>query len=813
ELGLPGVAEARDEMATDILSPEDSSYFWGTFAYTAIQTLTLPDSVQEISSWCILGANIQQLCLGKDYIGSINAFHPENNISDLNDQYNVGSLCLYDLLELKEIKVAEDNSCYMVKDDLLYSKDGAIVYGCPYGKKKVEIVLDKTVRQIAPYAFYHNLDIDIITCQGSLVSIGKYAFYGSYIRKFLVNGDVAYIQDYAFCQSEIYEFSTMGNVYSIGDYAFHFCEYLNDAKLQVGGRLYEMTPTAFFHYISIQRIKKILVPDFLKQTKKQSRDSIDAVVEKWKALQEIYKNQNNQCGETAYWKLEGDTLVVYGTGNVSEKINLLEGDAEDIRRLVIEEGITGITGQRVFSDLYSIRYVELPDSLETIAAFAFNGLTQMSKIQIPKNVNQIGEGAFYGIFCLKKIQVDPDNKTYVSQDGVLFSRDMRTLVQFPGGKDSVNADSDWDGIYLVPNTVTEMGPLSFAGTHGLEKVILPETLRILGGGAFYDSNIEEINLQDTQVTELPAYNGWKWKVRDHFHKEDEQPPEEEVYYYWGTFEYSRLYHLVLPDGVKEISSVCFRNSKMRKITLGASYCGLINQRKLSWETYEGEESAIKFAQDNLAESILLYSDSNSLLLSQGIQEGLEVDISPDNPNYQIKDGVIYNRSGTITYGLSSHIRTDIVLEETVKEIAPAAFWGEAYLQTVSVPCDLESIGAGAFAESGLREIRVNGRVGTIEAGAFAGSVLARFDSGGVSRAEDYAFAHTYLSAIDLGKEVRSLGKGVFRDCYALQTVSFDGAILFLPPDLFTRCPSLRSVSYPLEALAINSCLKTSLSLY
>lgn len=339
----------------------------------------------------------------------------------------------------------------------------------------------------------------------------------------------------------------------------------------------------------------------------------------------------------------------------------------------------------------------------------------------------------------------------------------------------------------------------------MRKVILPKSLQILGGGAFYASSVEEINLQDTQVTELPDYDGWKYKIRGLCYLEQEQEAkEEESYYYWGTFAYSRLYHLNLPDGVEEISSYCFRDSSVCVLTLGAAYKGKINSPKFPKGDFEEKRNVLNMPWDIKEKNALIESYRDTLLLSDCLQKGLEVRISRQNPYYCEEDGVIYNAEKTIAYGLAVRTKVDIVLEETVKNIAPTAFWGERNLQTVSVSGDLESIGDGAFVGSGLGEIKVSGTVQSIGERAFCSSKLTSFESKGVSVVKDYAFEHSYLSVVDLGQNVSFLGRGAFQNCYALQKVTFAGMVSFLAPDLFACCPSLQEVQCPVMIWGNNS---------
>ena len=111
---------------------------------------------------------------------------------------------------------------------------------------------------------------------------------------------------------------------------------------------------------------------------------------------------------------EGGTLVISGTGEITEDIklflgnvstiddfeNLYDVDAEIFRlkyypyNLVIEEGITSITGGS-FEGLYFITNVNFPSTLERIEGCTFDG-TGLTNLVIPNGVTFIGADAFSG---------------------------------------------------------------------------------------------------------------------------------------------------------------------------------------------------------------------------------------------------------------------------------------------------------------------------------------------------------------------------------------------------------------------------------
>lgn len=65
--------------------------------------------------------------------------------------------------------------------------------------------------------------------------------------------------------------------------------------------------------------------------------------------------------------------------------------------------------------------------------FTGSGLTS---IYIPESVEKISIYEFFNCNQLKDINVSEANPVHASEDGVLYSKDMTTLIKCPGGRSS-----------------------------------------------------------------------------------------------------------------------------------------------------------------------------------------------------------------------------------------------------------------------------------------------------------------------------------------------------------------------------------------
>jgi peroxiredoxin len=113
----------------------------------------------------------------------------------------------------------------------------------------------------------------------------------------------------------------------------------------------------------------------------------------------------------------------------------------------------------------------LPDTLLSIEGSAFYSL-RVTSLHIPASVSKIGEGAFQ--HCYAYITVDPMNVSFISDNGALFTKNMKTLIFTPMSLTS----------YTIPNTVETIAPYAFFDHPYLKEVILPNSLKRIENNAF-----------------------------------------------------------------------------------------------------------------------------------------------------------------------------------------------------------------------------------------------------------------------------------------------------------------------------------------
>ena len=157
-----------------------------------------------------------------------------------------------------------------------------------------------------------------------------------------------------------------------------------------------------------------------------------------------------------------DSLVSVTIGpNVTSIGNWAFYDCDSLSSVSIGDSVSSI-GERAFAYCGSLGSVTIGDSVTSIGSGAFYRCDSLSSVTIGDSVTSIGERAFAYCGSLTGISVSSANPAFCCQGGVLFNKEMSTLVQFPGGV---------GGDYRIPDSVTSIGSYAFENCGKLEYVV------------------------------------------------------------------------------------------------------------------------------------------------------------------------------------------------------------------------------------------------------------------------------------------------------------------------------------------------------
>lgn len=249
---------------------------------------------------------------------------------------------------------------------------------------------------------------------------------------------------------------------------------------------------------------------------------------------------------------------------------------------IVDYGFYGCSG---------LTEITLPSGVTSIGNYGFYGCSSLTGLKVPGGVTSIGRGAFENCSNLSKIDVDENNNSYVSIDGVLYNKDVNTLICCPGAKKSI----------AIPKSVTNIEKVAFEGCVNLTRIRIPDKVTTIGEGAFsYCNNLTSAKIPKS-VTIIDDDAFWSCSSLNHI-----TIPGGVTYIRYGTFSgCTGLTSVTIFDGVAGISNFAFRGcSNLTGIAVPSSVTSIGNyafnecdKEKLIFYVEQGS-FADTWAQDN-----------------------------------------------------------------------------------------------------------------------------------------------------------------------------------------------------------------------
>lgn len=365
---------------------------------------------------------------------------------------------------------------------------------------------------------------------------------------------------------------------------------------------------------------------------------------------------------------------------------------------------------------------------------AFRNLPKLKAIHFSSTINTFhqtpGQSPFYGDTSLRYITVDFYNEHFTSRDGVLYSKDMTTLLAYPQAR---------GGHFVIPEGVTTIGSNAFEFA-SCTSVTFPSTLKTMAKDAFIDCYSlttitipKELSFIPT-ISHCPNLERIEISPESEYFRLNEKGlitsldgatliqvtpnPKDEV--------------LVIDESITSISPKAFNNCyNLLSLTLPSSFAGQKDKNTLMLSCCTRlEDLTIPACEEPLKD-----------LFSAPIQ------------TLTIKAGV-----GYIPYEFASSYTSlkTVSLSKDIKSIGEQAFYGVTNLKTV-------------YLEEGSALANIGDR-------AFAGcTALEHFDAApNLKQIDRKAFdSCVSLSSFSLGSLVKTIDGEAFNGCTSLSSFLLD----------------------------------------
>ena len=460
----------------------------GNFAFHGCENLiniTIPDSVTSIG-----------LC-AFEYCSSL------TNITIPNSVTSIGKGPFSNCTSLTSINVDSNNEKYMSDKGVLYTKDKKSLIQYPCKKEGTEyiilqgvtsigygafsnctsltsITIPNGVTSIGNFAFCRCTNLTNITVPNSVTSIGWYAFYCcTYLTNITIPNSVTSIGDSAFkdCRS-LTSITIPNSVTSIDGYAFEFCSSLT--SITIPNSVTSIGDSAFK---DCRSLTSITIPNSVTSI---GNDVFNGCI----SLTSINVDSNNEkymSDNGVLYTKDKKILIKYPGKKEGTEYLILQGveSIEDyafyrctsLTNITIPNSVTSI-GQEVFSDCRRLTNITIPNSVTSIGSNAFRYCISLTNIVIPSSVTSIGDLAFYDCESLTSINVDSNNEKYMSDNGVLYTKDKKTLIKYPSKKDGTK--------YIIMQGVASIGDYAFEYCRSLTSITIPNSVTSIGDSAFED---------------------------------------------------------------------------------------------------------------------------------------------------------------------------------------------------------------------------------------------------------------------------------------------------------------------------------------
>ncbi len=470
--------------------------------------------------------------------------------------------------------------------------------------------------------------------------------------------------------------------------------------------------------------------DDKEDTESQEQESTSEDVEE--PSQEL---QESSIQDFVYEIRNGEAAIIKYRGSDSEVI--IPSEIEGAKITYIEED--------AFYQCTNLEYVEIPDSVVGIGAWAFSE-TNLQKVTIPASVVTIGEEAFCRCRSLKEVKLFDGVKEI---GRAAFAETAIEDIILP---DSVIVVGDFafsNCTQLIsatlPNNLEKVADYMFDGCVNFQQTNIPGSVLVIGEFAFSQTCFQNITIAETNIVQIGA--GAFSECQDLKYVE---LPKKLCKLDDGAFQLCHnLETVVLPEDISAVSSNAFFDVSNVNIVMGAKTYNYETYSELSRELAEKLISNFEYEIGEDGVHITKYMGNDAAVIVPSEIEGTKVTAINQrafaNCDKMVFLSIPYSvqriendafagcvnlnniAGGDLVTELGEGVyRSTRILEAQIpqgqQQVGYAMFYDCPYLTSVYLPDGLKTIDEIAFADcSNLIELRIPYTVEQIASNAFDGS--------------------------------------------------------------------------------------------
>lgn len=340
---------------------------------------------------------------------------------------------------------------YDIKDGVLQSSDGNLLLMDENGTLTIPnsvteigegafsgvtglktIIIPGTVKTIATSAFAFNTTLETVILEEGIQKIGDQAFNGcSNLKSIILPQSLSTIGALAFYGCEKLETATIpSKVRNLGRYAFCDCTSLIEAVFENGNNV--VSDHCFAQCINL---RKVTIPS---------------------TVQTINSTAFDNCLKLEEINLEDNQSYVFSNGI------LKTADGADI---------IFMTNEILSSDT-----LDIPEGLKNFGVNIAK-YTNIKQIIIPSTLTSFVDAGSLPT-SINKIEVATNNTKYISENGILYTKDDKALIVCYSKEKDIN----------IEEGILTLNAYCFKQAVNAENIILPESLQTILSGALRENN-------------------------------------------------------------------------------------------------------------------------------------------------------------------------------------------------------------------------------------------------------------------------------------------------------------------------------------
>ncbi len=631
------------------------------------------------------------------------------------------------------------------------------------------------LKSIADYAFYENRALNTVKFTGvALTSIGRESFCNIAITELDLSGTDTSIDREAFYNCNSLETVKLSGVKTIGQNAFYNCRKLTSVELSEN-----LTTIESGAFQSCVALKNIDIPN--KVTKLNDNTFANCT---------SLKNVSIGSGCTSI------SSTAFLNANVIEKITVAGDNANysSVDGALLNKEKTSIV---LYPKSKSGEFV-IPDTVTSIADYAFDNAPKLTKVTIGENVKSVGTGAFRNCDSLATVIFkDSDTVQKTIGDYAFNNCPVLTTVDFGNAVKSIGnyAFTVCKSLESIefPDSLESIGYGAFSAYRGsyvassLKSVKFGSGLKSIADYAFYENRaLNTVNFTGVALTSIGYQSFYNTAITELDLSGTDASIDSYAFYSCNSLETVKL------SGVKTIGQNAFYNCrKLTSVELSenlttiesGAFQSCVALKNIDIPNKVTELNDNTFANCTSLKNVSIGSGCTSISSTAFLNANVieKITVAGDNANYSSVDGALLNKEKTSIVLYPKSKSGEFVIPDTVTSIADDAFDNAPKLTKVTIGENVKSVGTGAF--------RNCDSLATV---IFKDSDTVQKTIG------DYAFNNCpVLTTVDFGNAVKSIGNYAFFSCQSLNKLDFSkSSVKTIGNFAFTLCKSLESIEFP-----------------